>query len=461
MPRVPFAINSYQHDSLPLSAQQVVNWYAETQPVDAKTRIALLPHPRLKAFGTVGTGPIRGSITMAGVLYIVSGSKLYSVDASGVETEKGSIGVTSTGLITAKHNGTQLVIVNDNDGYVYDRLLDTVVKITDPAFQATSAVGYLDGYHIFTVLNTDQWFISALRDPTSYDGLDFATAEGEPDALVNIAVNSRQLYLCGTRTIEVWYNSGNEFPFDRLSGAYIPKGLGAKNSIVNMDNTLFWLADDKKVYRLDGFTPTRISTHAIEQRIAKTSTFGDAEGGTFTKNGHDFYTLSFPNEVTFVYDAATRLWHNRKSYGRDDFKGCCIIEAYGNVVVAQRDGDELYTLSDSAFLDDGDPMVCLAVSSPFYAAGERAEMGEFEAIFETGVGTTTGQGSDPKAMMRYSDDGGKTWSSRIERSIGEIGDYEKTVTWNRLGDFNTRVVEVSVSDPVGPVLLGANAEIQA
>lgn len=461
MPRVPFAINSYQHDSPPVSAQRVINWYPEIQPIDAKTRIVLLPWPGLKSFTTVGTGPIRGQIVMDGVLYTVSGTRLHSVDASGTATDKGTIGTNATGLVSMAHNGTQLVIINDNDGYVFDRVLNTLTKIADADFQQATAVNYLDGYHVFVQLNTDTFFISANGDPTSYNALDFASAEGAPDKLVNIAVNARQLLLFGEETIEPWFNSGDTFPFDRLSGAYIERGLGAKNSIVSMDNTVFWLADDLKVYRLDGFTPTRISTHAIEQRIAAFSSPGAAEGDTLSYKGHEFYVLTFPDQGTFVYDAATRLWHERQTYNQSDFRGCCFADAYGEIVVGDRGGNALYTLDRNTFDDAGDPLVCRAIGSPYYAQGRRARMGQFEAIFDTGRGLTTGQGSDPQAMMRYSNDGGRTWSAELWRSIGKKGEYDRTVEWNRLGSFEQRVIELSVSDPIGPILLGANADIEA
>lgn len=461
MARVPFAINTARDNSPPVSAQRLVNWFAEIQPVDAKTRVVLKPWPGLKSFTTVGTGPIRGRSVMAGVLYVVSGRRLYSVDASGTDTDLGSIGTNATGLVSAAHNGTQLVVINDNDGYVYDRVLNTLTQISDADFQQASAVSYLDGYHVFVQLNSDTFFISANGDPTSYDALDFATAEGAPDRLLNIAVNARQLLLYGEETIEPWYNSGDTFPFDRLSGAYIERGLGAKNSIVSMDNSVFWLGDDLKVYRLDGFTPTRISTHAVEQAIAGYAGPGDAEGNTISYQGHEFYLLSFPGQGTWVYDAATRLWHERQSYGQDDFRGCCFVKAYGEYVVGDRTGNALYTVDRGTRDDAGDPLVCKAVSAPYYAQGRTARMGSFEAIFDTGTGLTTGQGSDPQAMLRYSDDAGRTWSPELWRSIGEIGDYERLVEWHRLGAFEQRIVELSVSDPIGPVLLGANAEIEA
>ena len=457
--RIPFAVQSYQHESLPLSAQRVVNCYAERQPNDAKTPVALLFWPGLKAFSTPGAGPIRALIEMNDELYTVSGPRLYKVDASGVETDLGLVGTTSTGLVSVAENGTQLVVVNDNDGYVYDQVLDSLTQITDPDFQQASAVNQVDGYHVFAKLNSDQFFISAQRDPTSYDALDFATAEGDSDKLVNIGVDHKQLLLFGTDTIEAWYQSGDTFPFDPVSGVFIESGLGAKFSIANLDNSIFWLSKEGVVFRLSGFTPQRVSTHAIEQAIQKISNFGDGRAFGLKWKGHIFYVLTFPGEATFVYDAATQLWHERESFGQKGFKACCHAEAYGKQIVGDESAGKLYVLDDDTKLDDGDPIVKIATGAPLYASGEWAFMPAFEAIYETGVGVTSGQGEDPQAMMQYSDDGGRTWSSEIWRGMGKIGKYQTHVMYRRLGRFKERTVRLMVSDPVVTQLLGANAEL--
>lgn len=456
MDRIPFTVHSYTHESLPLSAQRVVNWYAEQAPQEAKSPAILLPSPDLAVFSTVGLGPIRGLHQMAEVLYVVSGQNLFQVDRSGVATDLGSIGLNATGLVTMADNGTQLVVVNDNDGYVYERVLETLAKITDADFPEVSSVAQLDGYHIYPKLNSDQWILSALRDATSYDALDFATAEGDPDTLLRVHVDHRQVLLMGTRTIEPWYNSGETFPFNPVSGAFIETGLGAKHAVASLDNTTFWLGNDGIVYRLNGFTPERVSTHAIEQAIAGFSSIGDARAFGYRWKGHAFFVLTFPNEGTFVYDAATGLWHEKETFGQKGWVGCCHVTVYGKEIVGDQDTGAIYTLTDQP---TGSTIRRLATGSPLYAAGDWAFMPAFEAVFESGVGTTTGQGVNPKAMLRWSNDGGRTWSNLLTRDIGKAGEFHKRTVWRRLGRFKERVMEVSVSDPVNSRLMGANAEL--
>lgn len=458
MTSIPFTIQSYTHESLPLSAQRLVNLYAEEAPPEAKAPAILLPSPSLKLFSNVGTGPIRAVHQMAEELYTVSGPNLYKVTPSGIASDLGNIGLNSVGLVSIADNGTEMVVVNDNDGYVYNRSLDTLVKIADPDFPKVSTVAQLDGYHMYPKINSGQWILSDLRDATSYDALQFATAEGSPDNLVNIHVDHRQVLLMGERTIEPWYNSGEDFPFNPVSGAFISTGLAAKYAVAGLDNTTFWLGDDKIVYRLRGFTPERVSTHAIEQAIKKISGVGDARAFGMRWKGHAWFVLTFPDQVTFVFDAATNLWHERESFGEKGWIACCHTRVYGSEIVGDQSFGRLYTLEETGD-DAGVPIQRIATGAPLYADGKWAFMPEFEMIFESGTGFTAGQGSDPQAMLQWSNNGGRTWSKEHWRDIGQIGEYEKRTVWRRLGRFKERVMRVIVSDPALVRIMGANAEL--
>lgn len=66
---------------------------------------------------------------------------------------------------------------------------------------------------------------------------------------------------------------------------------------------------------------------------------------------------------------------------------------------------------------------------------------------------------DRKVMLRYSDDGGYMWSNWRERSLGEVGQYMKRVSFTRNGDFTHRTYQIAVSSPVKRDLLTANANL--
>lgn len=466
--KIPFATNSYQARSLPLSAQRVVNLFAEAAPADARSPVVLYGTPGLKLFGTVGAGPIRGLHVMGTTLYVVSGDHLYSVSSTGTGTDLGKIAgrERTTGPVYMADNGRQLVAVQtDGKGTVYDGT--TLTAITDPDFPRVSSVSYVDGYFLFTRRDSGQWFISDLLEATAYDALDFATAETYPDPLVRVFVDHREVWLFGTKSTEVWSNNGGaDFPFQRISGAILERGCAAPASVAKLDNTLFWLGDDAVIYRAAGYQPQRISTHAIEHAMEGYTTLADGLAFTYAQEGHAFYCLTFPGAgVTWVYDASTQLWHEResrdgegRSLGRWRVNG--YADAYNQHVVGDYASGRLYTLDLDEATDNGTAIRREAVSVPLAADGARLSMARLELEFETGVGKTTGQGSAPQAMLQFSDDGGRTWSNERWATLGAIGAYRRRVRWYRLGQFRERYLRLTIADPVKVALIGATTQME-
>lgn len=465
--KIPFATQSYQARSLPLSAQRVVNLFAEAAPPDARSTVVLYGTPGLTLFGTVGSGPIRGLHVMGTTLYAVSGDQLYSVSSSGVGTNLGTLAgrERTESRVDMADNGRQLVIINsDGKGTVYDGT--TLAAITDPDFPRASSLSYVDGYFLFTRPNTGQWFISDLLEATSYDALDFATAETYPDPLVKVYVDHREVWLFGTKSTEIWSNTGGAaFPFERVSGAVIERGCAAAGSVAKMDNSVFWLGDDGIVYRAAGYQPQRVSTHAIEHAIEGYATLADALAFTYSQEGHSFFCLTFPDAaVTWVYDASTQLWHERES--RDDegrslgrWRVNAYADAYNQHVVGDYDSGQLYTLDMDEATENGLAIRREAVSAPVAATGQRLKMARLELELETGVGRTTGQGSTPQAMIQFSDDGGRTWSNERWATMGQLGEYRRRVRWYRMGQFRERYLRLTLADPVKVALIGATAEL--
>lgn len=454
MPPVPLATHSYRARSLPLSAQRLVNLYPEAAPREAANVVGLFGAPGLKPFGTAGSGPTRGLHRMKGVLYMVSGRALYSVASNGTGTLIGAI--PGSGPVDMDDNGTQLVIVTDPDAYVYNRTTGVLAQITDPDFPGASTCAFLDSYIVFSRPGTGRFFISALGDATAFDALDFATAEASPDDIVSVFVEKRQLFLLGEFTTEVWFNSGaSPFPIERLPGGVIERGCLAPLSPVKEDNSLFWLGHDGVIWRADGLVPTRISTHPIEKAI---SGFADKSVRAFTYalEGHVNLVFRFA-EKTFVHDITTGRWHERETYPGQTWDACCGVRAYGKQLAGSASSGNLYQLDLDTHAENGTTLQRIMTFPPI-GDGERDRiMSRFQVDFEMGVGVTSGQGADPQAMLRFSDDGGRTWSNEIWRSIGKIGETDHRAEWRRLGQFRRRVMEVTVADPVKFAVVNAYA----
>jgi hypothetical protein len=81
-------------------------------------------------------------------------------------------------------------------------------------------------------------------------------------------------------------------------------------------------------------------------------------------------------------------------------------------------------------------------------------LGEFNTI---NVNTPT---TYPQAMLRWSSDGGSTWSNEHWTGVGQTGKYKNRAIWRRLGTARDRIFEVVVTDPVNFVIISANLKVQ-
>jgi hypothetical protein len=67
-------------------------------------------------------------------------------------------------------------------------------------------------------------------------------------------------------------------------------------------------------------------------------------------------------------------------------------------------------------------------------------------------------GIEPQVMLRWSDDGGHTWSNEHWKSMGRSGQYGYRTIWRRLGmttKLRDRVYELSGTDAVKIAIMGA------
>jgi hypothetical protein len=466
---IPLGTQSYRSRSLPWACQRLVNWYAENGPQAAKTRtpVVLLPRPGLVSFGTAGSGPVRGAREMGGVYFVVSGSSLYKLDSAGTATLIAGT-ILGTGDVSMDDNGTQLCIVAPDAGvtknlWVYSSTTGLMTQVVDADFPGSSSVTQLDGYFIHTQNDTSgEFFVSNQLDGMNFDALDFATAESNADQLLRAFADHGEVWMFGTKTIEIWADSGAaDFPFSRINTATIERGLLSAYSVCKFDNSIAWVGSDGIVYRANGYSPVRISTHALEKKINETATKTDIRGWSYTEEGHTFYVISSASGVwTMVYDAATDLWAERASFQSESWDATFGVRCYDKWLVAASSG-AVYQMSLGTYTDNGTTIRFETTFPVLYANGRRVTMSRLQVEFEQGVGLTAGQGSDPQAMLSWSDDAGKTWSNEHWVSIGALGNYKRRSLWRRMGQFRNRVFKLAITDPVKPVVMGAFADMEA
>lgn len=458
---IAFAIQSYRSDALPVSAQRCVNAYAEAQVRGSKKPVVVFGFPGIPTFATVGRGPIRGVFEMNGVVYVVSGTEFYSVSSAGAATLLGTA-LTGSAPVSMDGNGTQVIVVNGSLGYTYTVASATFAQIADGQFNAASTVTFIDSYFVLDWSGTNKFFISDLLDGTSYAALMFASAESSPDRVLSVINNGGVLLIFGEKTIEAWNHTGAiSFPFQRFEGQTVARGILAPLARVVEDSAAFFLGNDRVFYRLAGTQPTRLSTHAIEKEWETYTTVSDAFCFTVPYGGHKFIYVTFPSEgKTWGVDIATQLWHERISWDASGAEAKwrinCAVAAYNKILVGDANSGKIGYLDPATHTEFGDPVRFILVAPSVSNGGKMGFMPMFEADMDVGVGITTGQGSDPQAMLDWSDDGGKTWvSPQLWRTMGALGNYQTRLQWDGLGSFYQRTLRLQVSDPVKRVLIAA------
>lgn len=470
--QTPILGSAYVARSVNAADNRMVNLFPEVVPEGGQMPAFLNRAPGLKFQQTIGTGPIRGlwaHQTQGTDFYVVSGTGVYKLTSlTGTPTLLGTI--TGTGPVSIADNGDQIIFVANPNAFVYTESTNTFVQVTDPDFPGAVTVGYIDGYFVFNEPNSQKIWVTSLQDGTQIDPLDFASAEGSPDGVVGIIVDHREVWVFGTDSTEVWYNAGNaDFPLARIQGAFNEIGCVAPYSIAKLDNSIFWLGCDARgqgiVYRANGYIGQRISTHAIEWQIQQYLDMSDAVGYTYQQDGHAFYVLNFPTGgTTWVFDVATGAWHERAYFNNGQFsrhRGNCQCNFNGNIVIGDYENGNIYTFDLTTYADNGGAQRWVR-SWRALPTGQnnlkRTAHHSLQLNCEVGTGLNTGQGSDPQVMLRWSDDGGHTWSNEHWTSMGAIGAYGKRAIWRRLGmttKLRDRVYEVSGSDPVKMDIVGA------
>lgn len=458
--RKSLPVSSYRALSTAASASRLLNCYAEALPADTDTPLALVRCMGIDDWTTVGTGPIYGMLAADDLLYVVSGSKLYSVTENKTVTELGSIGLVNS--IDMDRNDIGVVVVNEPDAYTYTVSTGTFAQITDADFTSRGAgdVEFSDNYLLFREPNTGRFFGADLGSLTSFDALNFATAESSPDILVGMKADHGQVILPGKESVEIWENTGaSGFPYERAINGRLEIGCLNGATLAKQDNSVFWLANDYTVRKLEGATPIRVSQHGVESAF-RDMTISTAKAYAYSQEGHLFYVLSF-FEGTFVYDATTSEWHERQSYGYDYWRAQAHAQIFGLELVGDITSNKIGFLTRDVYSEWGDTQRMEWTYQPIYADGRRAFHDRLEIMAETGVGLTSGQGSDPEIMLDWSDDGGKTYRSMPNRSIGAIGRYTDRIVWQALGSSRVgRVYRGAVSDPVKVVIRDTQAEVR-
>ena len=483
-----FVGQTYSGRAPTAATDRTINWAPE-RPVGAgspEAGIYFNPTPGYKLFGTLPAPATKVqelyTDPKSGRVFAASQGVLYEIDSVGTVTTIGNIGV---GPYSFASNPVGQVMICSGGSGTSMVLVGTTLTAPGGTFLGSSMIDYDDTYFLSLVPNSDQIQISPLLDGlVGWSGLDFGSAVGSAENLKVLKVIHREVWLFGSKRGEVYVNTGNpSFPFERLNGVYIEHGIKAAKTLKILDNTLFWLGEGARgegtVWRAEGYTPTRVSTHAVEYwiaKFAKEGTIEDAEAYAIEEEGHFLYMLHFPSAfpvvtymgmnqpvtvymgAMFCYDVTTGMWHERMHWDSsvgmwEGFRGRSHTFAFGKHLIGDWKTGKIYEMSPDYFTDDGEPLRRLRVAPHVTNGLRRITYPEFRLNIQVGGGNVNDV--DPHIDMRTSDDGGMTWSNSRSRSVGAAGHYKEMVRWMQCGQARRRAFEVSTTMDAPCTLLDA------
>ena len=492
--------------------------------------VGVLQESVITALGT-GTGGT-GTYTL-GLSQTIASSQMYTSSAGAIVTASMSgttmtvtavssgtlyvgqtiqgAGITTQTIITALgtgSGGTGTYTINNSQTVASETMYAlnwTVLPSSDGAFTGGETCDIVDNYFVYNRPASQQFGASGVLSPIS-GNTSFSSKDGSPDNLVALIADHREVYLMGEASSEVWTDvGGNPFPFQRIPGTNTQHGIAAKFSLARLGNSFAYVSRNNRgqaqVMQMNGYIPTRISNHAVENSITN-QYIDDAIAWTYQLEGHEVYVVSFPTlQLTWAYDIASQMWHkwlytnNDGTYSRH--RGNCCAVFQGMVLVGDYSNGSIYELDKLNYTDNGQYVRRLRRAPHLVSDFQRQYFDELQIQFQPGVGTTglsvgtSGMfiGSPyiiypnatltvgpmdilylgvanqlnpstpttyPQAMLRFSNDGGSTWSREYTVTIGQTGKYKNRAIWRRLGMARDRVFEVSISDPVNAVIISAN-----
>lgn len=496
MPLVPIALATQSSPARHPAAgnARLINCRMEPSGDETKAPNQIWGCAGFKSYQTLtGDGGVRLLFVSDGVLIAVAGRQVFRILPGG-STPVQIGGIPTTGPVYAARNRrsptAQVALVSDGLYYIYEGAGLTAVN--SEYLPSPTSVDFFNGYFFFSE-ERGRITRSELDNGLTFDSQAFQVAESNPDKLLRVIEHEAQMLAFGEKSLEPFTPDASVNPFAFSRSAAIEIGCAAAGSIVKVQQTIIWIADDKTVRRLNGYEGQIISTPSVDRFVAEIADLTQVSAFTYTINGNTYYTLNAPNG-TWEYCLKTGLWHERVSYGLSRWRVSCAVEFDGKIIVGDYASPKLYEMSETYTAEADQPLVCLTQTPPAHAFPYWTVTSELYVDVVPGVGaagtysvtsTTTGgfpagllmaitqpittsvstltnpQDQLPALMIRYSDDGGINWKPERALPIGAAGATQTRIKTLRLGRSKSigRVYQLAFSAAVVRGLLGMSAKV--
>lgn len=459
--KIPFAVETRSEISQETSKEDLLNWF----PVITKSGVDLIPTPGTELWATIGSNPVRGWIKAGDYVYAVIRDSFYRFanDGSYTVRDAGTI-LTTSGRVSLAYNGDydgsiadQIFIVDGTDGYIYDISGDTFTIIADADYPNGCDVNiFYGGLFYAGVSGTGRFFWSGLYDGSTWEALDFATAESNHDHLIGFEVTKAGLWMFGTDSIEVWGLTGNsDLPVVRIPGAGDEIGLKAVNSVSKWGNEIRFLGTTKdgniSIYQTQGYQIADASDAWLDYQITELTDFSDATAYSYSMDGRTFYMINFTTDNKTYSSDGTNMWHRRETNEARHI-GEHHIFFNNKHLVSDHSTGKIYELKQSHTTDNGTRIRREATSSNIQPGVSKFPIQRVEIRSEVISQPVTGQGSDPIIKLSISKDD-KPYGNWKSEKLGKQGE-KKRVKWSRLGACRKAVIRLTCDEPVLPVISG-------
>ena len=455
--RYPYFIEgSNESASVIASCDRTVNMMPEIVGPTGKNTTVLVGTPGLTLLRELQRDSIRGmfegDLADEDYFYCVADATLYKVGIDGDSAETvGDVGEDADSMpiryVTGDTTADTLIVSN---GTAYQLVSGVLSEISDLSGKTCLDCSYLGGYYI-VITNEYLFYRSDLGDISTWDMTNYDYPDTQPEPLVGVINSQNQLWFFGKSRTSVWMlDSTNLMGMSRINNVSIRFGLWSNATLKILDNGIIWLAAPQdgvgRVCLARNFAPQKISIHSIDTILAdNVSTLSTAYALITDDNGHEVYQLSIPGaDTTLCYDASTQRWHERAYWTGSDYQlhlAKCSTAKNGIQYVGARNNAKVYTTSMTLYDDNGEAIRRMRRAPHIHVEDKYLTYDKMQLDVEKGLGD---DGANPQMYMRYSDNGGKTYSTAIGSAMGETDDDINTirVEWNRLGTGRDYVFEV-------------------
>lgn len=385
-----------------------------------------------------GPGTDRGGINWNGICYRVMGTKLVTVDNGGSVSVLGDVGGPINAMVTFDYSFDRLAIASGGRLYYWN---GSLTQVTDPDLGTVLDVVWVDGY--FMTTDGASLVITELNDPTQVNPLKYGSSEADPDPVVALMKLRNEVYALNRNTIEVFDNVGGDFfPFQRIEGAQIQKGVIGTFACCVFVETIAFLGSGRNeepgIYLGANATANKISTQEIDQVLLQYTDAQLAGVKLEARNdkSHQHLYIHLPDR-TLVYDAAAsgvleeHVWFTltTSAVGFSQYRAKNFVWVYGKWLVGDPQSSIVGRLVQDTGHHWGQIVRWEFGTIIVYNEGRGAIFNELELVALTG---RVSLGVDPTISTSYSVDG-MVWSQDRSIRAGTTGSTKKRLAWFQQG----------------------------